>query len=74
MLKQPRQAEPTPKRDRSAPAVEERLQPAVLYRVSFRVSSELVASFRWGPGRDEASNNPAYGRPAGTCLLYMNLN
>jgi len=50
LLKQPRRAEPAPDATEVRLAVEQRLQPAPLYRVAFPVSAELETPFHWQPG------------------------
>jgi len=50
LLKQPRRSEPAPDAAEVRLAVEERLQAAPVYRVSFPVSAELETPFHWQPG------------------------
>jgi len=50
LLKQPRRAEPAPDATEVRLAVEQRLQPAPLYRVAFPVSTKPEAPFHWEPG------------------------
>ena len=50
LLRQPRHAEPAPDAEEVGLAMEERLLPAPVYRVAWRVDPKMEAPFRWEPG------------------------
>ena len=50
LLRQPRHAEPAPDATEVRLAIEERLLPAPLYRVAWRVDPKMETPFRWEPG------------------------